>query len=114
VLSAGVLSRARTALLEYLAAEIDGLPADPFVRVGVDGVDGAGKSVFADELAGALRARSRRVVRASVDGFHRPRALRHARGRLDPEGFYRDSADPAASNRRYVQGQQLYLREAAP
>ena len=36
------------------------------------------------------------MVHASIDGFHRPRALRHARGPRDPEGFYLDSYDLAA------------------
>ncbi|WP_337061512.1 hypothetical protein [Kineococcus sp. G2] len=86
-------SPSRQALLDRLATEVDALPVDPYVRVGVDGVDGAGKSVFAGELTAALRARGRTVVHASVDGFHHPRALRHARGPRDPEGSYRDSHD---------------------
>ncbi|WP_432524286.1 uridine kinase [Kineococcus sp. SYSU DK006] len=89
-------SPSRHALLDQLAAEVEALPADPFVRIGVDGVDGAGKSVLAGELTTALRTRGRTVVHASIDGFHRPRALRHARGSCDPEGFYRDSYDLAA------------------
>jgi uridine kinase len=89
-------SPSRHALLEQLAAEVEALPADPYVRIGVDGVDGAGKSVLAGELTTALRARGRTVVHASIDGFHHPRALRHARGPRDPEGFYRDSYDLAA------------------
>ena len=36
------------------------------------------------------------MIHASIDGFHHPRALRHARGSRDPEGFYRDSYDLAA------------------
>ena len=83
----------RSALLRRLAEEVAGLTGDPFVRVAVDGVDGAGKTVLADELAGTLRERGCAVVRASVDGFHRPRSERYARGRQDPEGFYRDSYD---------------------
>ncbi|MEO8685725.1 MAG: uridine kinase, partial [Devosia sp.] len=26
-----------------------------------------------------------------IDGFHNPKAVRHAKGRASPEGFYRDS-----------------------
>ncbi|MET1071989.1 MAG: uridine kinase [Umezawaea sp.] len=59
----------------------------------MDGVDGAGKTVFADELALVLRQRGREVVRASVDDFHQVRALRHARGRTSAEGFWLDSYD---------------------
>ena len=63
------------------------------VRVAVDGVDGAGKTVFADELAAVLTGRGRAVLRASVDGFHHPRPVRHRRGRDSAEGFWLDSYD---------------------
>lgn len=79
----------RTELLAAVAALV---PAGDQVRVAVDGRDGAGKTVFADELAGVLRAAGRPVVRASVDGFHRPRALRYARGRT-AETYWRDAFD---------------------
>jgi uridine kinase len=59
--------------------------------VAVDGVDGAGKTHFADELASELTARGAAVIRASVDGFHNPLRLRYRRGRSSPEGFFRDS-----------------------
>lgn len=62
-------------------------------RVGIDGVDGAGKTIFADELAEVLKNRSVPVIRASVDGFHNPRDVRYRRGRRSPEGFYVDSYD---------------------
>jgi len=61
------------------------------VIVAIDGVDGAGKTHFADELADVLRASGHTVVRASVDGFHNPRDKRYARGKLSPQGFYLDS-----------------------
>jgi uridine kinase len=62
----------------------------PRVLVGVDGPDAAGKTTFADRLAGQLRAP---VVRASIDSFHHPAAVRRQRGELSPEGYYRDSFD---------------------
>lgn len=67
------------------------LPAKGLVAV--DGVDGAGKTTFCDELAAVLRAQGRAVVRASVDDFHHPRARRWQRGRTSPEGFFLDSFD---------------------
>lgn len=63
------------------------------VVIAVDGVDGVGKSTFADGLADAFAEVGTAVYRASIDGFHRPRAERYARGRRSPEGFYRDSFD---------------------
>jgi uridine kinase len=61
----------------------------------VDGVDGAGKTIFADELAYQLVASGRRTIRASADSFHNPRAIRYRRGRDSPEGYFRDSYDYA-------------------
>jgi uridine kinase len=69
------------------------------VLVGVDGPDAAGKTRWADALAGALTVP---VVRASVDGFHRPRRVRHRRGALSPEGYYRDSFDQEALERELL------------
>ncbi|MCT9812328.1 hypothetical protein N0K08_16930 [Acidovorax sp. Be4] len=68
-------------------------------RVGIDGVDGAGKTRFADGLAQALELQGVKAIRASVDGFHHPRAVRYQRGRFSSEGFYRDSYDYACLKR---------------
>jgi uridine kinase len=66
--------------LDQLAGRISALePAHP-VRVAIDGVDAAGKTMLADELARVLGARARPVIRASIDGFHRPRAERYRQG----------------------------------
>src|ERR1700712_2912928 len=61
--------------------------------VAVDGLDGAGKTVFADALATQLGIGHRAVFRASIDDFHWPRVRRYAKGRDSAEGFYRDSFD---------------------
>jgi uridine kinase len=69
------------------------------VIVAVDGLDGAGKTVFADGLAEVFAETGDAVFRADADGFHRPRSERYARGRHSPEGFYRDSYDYATFRR---------------
>ncbi|ALW89761.1 uridine kinase [Deinococcus actinosclerus] len=98
----GPQSQDREGVLAWLAARWAALPADPVARVAVDGVDGAGKTTLADELAGRVRALGRPVIRVSTDGFHQPRAARYARGRTSPEGFYRDSYDLAALAREVL------------
>ena len=85
----------RTAVLERVATAVLALPPAGTVRVGIDGVDGAGKTTFADELRETFAPSGRPVIRATVDGFHHPRAVRYRRGRGSPEGFYRDSYDYA-------------------
>ncbi len=89
----------RDAVLAWLAGRIAALDAGHRLRVAIDGVDGAGKTMFADALAPSLAALGRPVVRASVDGFHQPRAARYRLGRDSPDGFYRDSYDYAALRR---------------
>jgi uridine kinase len=81
--------------VERVAALVPAAVGEDCVRVAVDGVDGAGKTTFARVLAAALRRRGRPVVQVSVDDFHQPRAVRHARGRSSPEGFWLDSFDYA-------------------
>lgn len=63
--------------------------------VAVDGVDGSGKTTFAAALAARLREH-RPVVLIHADDFLNPRALRYAKGRESPEGFWLDSYDHAA------------------
>ena len=88
-----------TALLARLEDEIRGRRGEGVLRVGIDGVDGAGKTTLADALAERLRASAVPVIRASVDGFHNPRATRYRLGRGSPEGFFLDSYDYAALRR---------------
>jgi uridine kinase len=63
------------------------------VRVAIDGIDAAGTTTLADELAPLIERRGRPVIRASVDGLHRPRAERYRRGADSPEGYYQDAFD---------------------
>ena len=86
----------RTQLLEQLADYIVSLPRAHPLRVAIDGVDAAGKTVLANELVQPLKAREAHVIRASVDGFHNPRQVRYRRGQDSPEGYYLDSFDYAA------------------
>jgi len=83
----------RADVVARVAADVLALSAAAIRRVAVDGVDGAGKTYFADELGAELVRRGTCVVRASVDGFHNPPAVRYRRGCSSPEGFFRDSYD---------------------
>lgn len=71
--------------------------------VAVDGVDGAGADRFADYLAERLSRGGHPVVRASIDNFQAPRALRLARGEDSAQGYYRDSFDYALFRRVLIQ-----------
>lgn len=91
----------RAEVLDRLTAGLLAVRPGERAVVGLDGVDGAGKTVLGRELA-ALVAPHREVRRASVDGFHRPAALRYARGRT-ADTFYRDQYDHEAIRRRLVE-----------
>ena len=82
---------ARQHLLRRVADLVPTTDGQDCVRVGVDGVDGSGKTVFAGELADALQVMGRRVVQISVDDFHNVSAVRYRRGRSSPAGFWLDS-----------------------
>jgi len=66
---------------------------DRLTRIGIDGVDGAGKTSLAEEVAQLLTKRRRPCVRVSLDFFERSPAERYARGELSPEGYYLDGFD---------------------
>lgn len=71
------------------------------IFVGIDGVDGSGKTVFADELAEVLALRQP-TTRISIDGFHKRRPERYRLGRDSPEGFWQDSYDYDAFHRHVM------------
>ena len=83
----------RLDVLEFCAARIPRPPDGARALVGVDGPDGAGKTIFADQLAATVRAGGRPVVRISLDDFHHTRSVRYRRGRDSPVGFWLDSYD---------------------
>jgi len=76
-----------------LATMIASVRADHPVRVAVDGIDAAGKTTLANSLVQPLTQFGREVIRASIDGFHRPKRLRYMRGKDSPAGYYYDSFD---------------------
>ncbi|NLR99129.1 uridylate kinase [Rhizobium sp. P38BS-XIX] len=88
----------RTALLNDLAAMIAKLNAARPIRVAIDGRTASGKTTLANELAECLKGSGRQIIRTSIDGFHRPKVERYARGRHSAEGYYHDARDLPAIN----------------
>lgn len=80
----------RSTCLDELASLIVEIPLE-HPRVAIDGVDGAGKTTLADELVPLINVAGRSVIRASIDGFHKPKAQRYRRGPDSPEGYFLDS-----------------------
>lgn len=87
-------SPARVTLLADLAATVCAI-APHRLRIVVDGLTGAGKSTFADELTAAMRSHGRPTLRASLDDFRHPwrHAREHGYDRITAEGYYRNPHD---------------------
>ncbi len=81
----------REAALSWLVSRIR--PRAGRTMVAIDGVDGAGKTSFADDLAAELTDSGLTVIRVSFDDFLNPPEVRYAKGRTSPEGFIADTYD---------------------
>ena len=92
-ISARHMAPGRLRVLGDLATTVAALSPGRPLRIAIDGRTAAGKTTLANELAALIRALGRPVIRTSVDGFHRPKAERYARGRRSAEGYYRDARD---------------------
>jgi len=80
-------------VLEELGDALAAHDPGRLLLVGIDGVDGAGKTLLAEEIAQLLTTRRRPCIRVSLDQFERPMGERCARGELSPEGYYLDAFD---------------------
>lgn len=67
----------RADALAFVAARIPAFDGQRCPRIAIDGPDGAGKTHFADALAGLLRGQRRPVARISLDDFHNTREVRY-------------------------------------
>jgi uridine kinase len=87
------VAESRAAVLSILADMIARISLGRPVRVAIDGRTASGKTTLSDELAALLEKGGRPTIRTSIDGFHRPKAERYARGRFSAEGYYHDARD---------------------
>lgn len=83
----------RADLVQRLADMLGGLGDAGPVLVGVDGVDGAGKTTLASELTLAISGRGRTCHHVELDDFQHARPYRTRRGVHSPLGCYYDTFD---------------------
>ncbi|HEX2892609.1 MAG TPA: uridine kinase [Marmoricola sp.] len=83
---------ARADLLAALAGDLAGRRVGHPLRVGIDGVCGAGKSRFARDLVAALEERGRPVRLVDSDGFHHVSRVRRS-GHDPARGYYENAYD---------------------
>jgi uridine kinase len=86
-------------MLSRVARAVESISVAHPTRVAVDGPPGCGKTTLANELAVVLHQRGRDVVRATVDDFLHPRAVRYRRGEYSAESCYFDAHDVGALKR---------------
>jgi uridine kinase len=87
-------SGVRGVALDRIAALLKRRSKQGTLRVAIDGIDAAGKTTLADELAELLEQADCPVLRASIDGFHHPSSVRHRRADEQPaQSYYEDSFD---------------------
>lgn len=81
--------RVLDALGERLAAARRGYP----LRVGIDGICGSGKTIFARDLVSVLTARGIPTIHLDSDGFHHVRAVRQRKLADEARGYYENAYD---------------------
>jgi uridine kinase len=81
----------RQAVVDALGEELLGAMASHPLRVAIDGITAAGKSMLADELGEVLGPHGRQVIRLRMDDFHNARGQRYRRGRRSARGYYEDA-----------------------
>ncbi len=87
----GALNQSSPQALEALAERIANIEKPHPVRTGIDGIEASGKTTLADMLAPLVELKGRPVIRAGIDAFHAPRAVRYRQGRESAQGYYEDS-----------------------
>ena len=80
-------------LFAFIHERVRKTEVDHPLRIAVDGVDGAGKTILADALGAFLASKDVNIIRTSIDGFHNPRTIRYREGADSPDGYYYDSFD---------------------
>ncbi len=78
-------------LLQFLADKIVEIKKDTPILVGINGIDAAGKTTLANELANYLTSLKHDVIRSSTDNFLNQKKVRYKKGKDSPEGCYHDT-----------------------
>ncbi len=60
------------------------------VRVGINGIEGTGKTVFCSKLTEYLVLNKLDAIQVSIDGYHNTKEIRYKQGRDSAKGYYED------------------------
>jgi uridine kinase len=89
----------RAECLIRLADLVAALRLEHPTRVAIDGVDGSGKTMLADELAERIEAVGRQAIRASIDDFAQPSDIRYRRDAESGDSYFLDAFDYPSARR---------------
>jgi len=79
--------------LKIIEGTIVSLKKDKPVRIAINGIEGVGKTMFAENLTRYLKDEKYPVFHVSIDGFHFNKEHRYKQGRDSAKGYYEDSYD---------------------
>ena len=80
---------------------------DKPIRIAINGIEGTGKTVFADKLTGYLNSLNIEAIQVSIDGFHFNTVTRYRQGKNSAKGYYEDSYDEISFVANVLESTQL-------
>ena len=66
------------------------------VRVGINGIEGTGKTVFCEKFTKYLIDNGQKAIQITIDGYHNPKEIRYKQGRNSAIGYYEDAYNEKA------------------
>lgn len=76
------------------------------IRIAINGIEGTGKTVFAQKLTTYLNAKKIKAIHVTIDGFHFNKAFRYRQGRDSAKGYYEDSYNEIAFVEKVLKSSQ--------
>ncbi len=76
------------------------------IRIAINGIEGTGKTVFAEKLTEYLNSEKLNAIQVSIDGFHFNKEVRYKQGRDSAKGYYEDSYDELAFVEKVLKSSQ--------
>lgn len=66
------------------------------VRVGINGIEGTGKTIFCKKLTEYLNNNGQKAIQVTIDGYHNSKEIRYKQGRDSAKGYYEDAYNETA------------------
>jgi len=84
--------KTKVKIVRYIINIIKYIKENKPLLIGIDGIDTAGKTIFADRVQKYMLADNIfEPVIISIDKFHNPKQKRYRKGEFSPKGFFEDS-----------------------